>query len=482
MSQKKKYVVVGAGLCGLTAAQRLAQAGHEVTLLERSPFVAGLARSIRHPDGFVFDIGPHFFFLSVRSDVSEFARRMVRGSFSEIDYQISANFHGKDIAWPPSPTSLFKLPPAAVLHYLRKMVKHQYPTEKNFEGVTTFLYGKSLYDIFFGPYINKKLPVVEGADLHRDWWILARRGTDNRLDTQRDHGLSKIESASQKKKVTLGKKVMKTVDIFYRTGLSMFAKKGFPKVLYPHQGIGCIGEGIGDAFVKAGGKLVLNAKGVKLHRDGERITRVSWDGGAVENPEHVVWTGSIHELADQMAVPRAKVEYMSVALVYIRTHKRVERAKYLYTYYADKDLIFNRVSFPTRASKELAPPGTDSICAECSPSNGSDYDDHDALKQRVVDGLVKVGLIQPSDIAQIDVHVAKDSYPVYPLDYMQRLEELWSKLRPIGNLTSVGRTGQFYYNNMALTVLLGLDLSADLLGEPRFQETAQLQQSMSGAT
>jgi protoporphyrinogen oxidase len=482
VTHKKKYVVVGAGLCGLTAAQRLAEAGHDVTVLERSPFVAGLARSIRGDDGFVFDIGPHFFFLSVRSDVSDFARRMVRGPYSEIDYQISANFRGKDIAWPPSATSLLKLPPAAVLHYLKKMVKHQYPTEADFEGVTTFLYGKSLYEVFFGPYIHKKLPVVQGAELHRDWWILARRGTDNRLDTGRDHGLTKIQQASQRKQVTLGKKVMKTADIFYRTGLSVFAKKGMPKVLYPHQGIGCIGEGIAEAFTKSGGRLVLEARGVKLARDGERIARVTWDGGAIDAPDHVIWTGSIHELADQMGVSRARVDYMSVALVYLRMKRRVERAKYLYTYFADEDLIFNRVSFPTRASKELAPAGMDSICAECSPSDGSDFVDREALQRRVVEGLERVGLIEARDVARIDVHVAKDSYPVYPLDYVQRLEELWSMLRPIANLTSIGRTGQFYYNNMALTVLLGLDLSADLLGQPRFRETAQIQQSMSGAT
>src|SRR5262249_39246354 len=154
--------------------------------------------------------------------------------------------------------------------------------------------------------------------------------------------------------------------------------------------------------------------------------------------------------ADQVGVERAKVSYMSVALVYVRLKKPLKRASYLYTYYADADLVFNRVSFPTRASKALAPQGMDSICAECSPKDGVDFSDHEDLKRRVVEGLCKVGLIEKGDVASVDVHVAKDSYPIYPLDYLERLEALWSKLRAISNLTSVGRTGQFYYNSMAL--------------------------------
>lgn len=53
---KKKVIVVGAGISGLTASAYLSQAGHEVTLLEKSDSLGGLIGSFER-NGFVFDNG-----------------------------------------------------------------------------------------------------------------------------------------------------------------------------------------------------------------------------------------------------------------------------------------------------------------------------------------------------------------------------------------------------------------------------------------
>lgn len=53
----KTVIVVGAGLCGLTAAHRLQQAGLAVTVLERDDAVGGCARTERRA-GYVIDTGP----------------------------------------------------------------------------------------------------------------------------------------------------------------------------------------------------------------------------------------------------------------------------------------------------------------------------------------------------------------------------------------------------------------------------------------
>ncbi len=56
----QKVVIVGAGPGGLAAALLLAQAGAQVTILERQPYVGGRTSAIREK-GYTFDRGPTFF-------------------------------------------------------------------------------------------------------------------------------------------------------------------------------------------------------------------------------------------------------------------------------------------------------------------------------------------------------------------------------------------------------------------------------------
>ncbi|MBI4878616.1 MAG: NAD(P)-binding protein [Planctomycetes bacterium] len=468
MSARGRYVVIGAGLAGLTAAERLAAAGQEVTVLEQSPHVGGLARSFAE-DGFIFDVGPHYFFLNVRPDVSDYVRRLVKGPYRELGFRISAHFGRREIAWPPNFASIFKLPPRAVVHYLKRILRNQHPSAQDFRGFSSFLYGPAMYETFFGPYIEKKLPMIAGERLHRDWWILARRTIDNELDLGQDRYFKQLGGRTRQVDQgppPLRKKILKAIDMLLRTWSNM-TSQSLPQVLYPAGGIGMIAEGIREEFERQGGTLLLGAGAARLVRgeDGA-LARVEWDGGAVDRPDHVIWTGSIHQLADQLGFERAALEYLSIALVYVKSRRPIKKAEFLYTYFADPDLVFNRLYFPTRASAGLAPVGMDSVCAEVSPQEGGATRDADALGRQVVDGLVRLGYLQRADVLDVRVREAPDSYPVYPLDYLERLGALWSRLKTVPNLTSLGRTGQFYYNNMALTMCLALDFARRLLGKP----------------
>ncbi len=59
---KKKAVVIGAGVAGLSAASYLAKAGFEVTVLEKNHQAGGRARQFK-AEGFTYDMGPSWYWM-----------------------------------------------------------------------------------------------------------------------------------------------------------------------------------------------------------------------------------------------------------------------------------------------------------------------------------------------------------------------------------------------------------------------------------
>lgn len=60
--ESNKIVIIGAGFSSLSASCYLAQKGYDVTILEKNNFVGGRAQQL-HKDGFVFDMGPTFYWM-----------------------------------------------------------------------------------------------------------------------------------------------------------------------------------------------------------------------------------------------------------------------------------------------------------------------------------------------------------------------------------------------------------------------------------
>ena len=88
----------------------------------------------------------------------------------------------------------------------------------------------------------------------------------------------------------------------------------------------------------------------------------------------------------------------------------------------------------------------------------------DGMTDRVKSGLAKLGVCRPEDIEDIKYLFVPDSYPVYPLDYREKLKRIWEQLDRYENLRSVGRSGQFWYNNMARSMRAGIETAQEHLG------------------
>jgi protoporphyrinogen oxidase len=479
--QDGPIVIVGAGMAGLGAGATLRRQGYDVTVLERLDRVGGLARSIAFDDH-IFDVGPHYFFLDVSEDVNALVKSCLRDDeWRPIDFKISALIGRRDVPWPPSASAAFKLPLSGILQFLKQASSGRIPQTHVAAGYLQELYGSAMYRVFLDPYLKKKIPVSAGAEqLHRDWYNQTTRTIHNLPDAKNDKILqhepdvvkryldrypevAKQASADPEAARNSTPKALHVFRILRGLAKNALATN-YKKVLYPPQGVGVIMERVAEHFVESGGDLKLRAANVAVQGEGGRISRVTWDGGAVENPAHVIWTGSVHRLCSLLSIPREELPFMTILLGMMKLKRPLKDGDALYTYVAEEDIPFNRIYYPNRSVEGLCPPGKDSLCVEISPTDFKDEADPERLTEKIYAGLEKLRVCKRDDIEDMMYVFVPDSYPVYPVDYREKLERIWSELDGYENLSSVGRSGQFWYNNMARSMRAGIEVAQELMG------------------
>lgn len=77
LRKKKKVAIIGSGFSGLSAAAYIAQSGHDVHVFERHSQPGGRARQFNSPQGYVFDMGPSWYWMPdiIESFFSDFGHK-----------------------------------------------------------------------------------------------------------------------------------------------------------------------------------------------------------------------------------------------------------------------------------------------------------------------------------------------------------------------------------------------------------------------
>ncbi|MCF8429630.1 MAG: oleate hydratase, partial [Bacteroidia bacterium] len=55
--------IIGSGFSGISSAAYLSAAGHEVHVFEKNASVGGRSRQLKTEDGYVFDMGPSWYWM-----------------------------------------------------------------------------------------------------------------------------------------------------------------------------------------------------------------------------------------------------------------------------------------------------------------------------------------------------------------------------------------------------------------------------------
>ena len=70
VNKKKKVVILGAGITGLSAGVRFLENGYDVCIVEKAQYVGGLAKTVVHGN-YLLDLGPHHMYSRNESTLKE---------------------------------------------------------------------------------------------------------------------------------------------------------------------------------------------------------------------------------------------------------------------------------------------------------------------------------------------------------------------------------------------------------------------------
>ncbi|MCC6314546.1 MAG: FAD-dependent oxidoreductase [Thermomicrobiales bacterium] len=451
-------VVMGAGPGGLCSAYVLSQAARPALVLEKAPFVGGLARPIRRQTEygeFKFDIGGHRWFTK-NDELNALFREVIADELLWVNRVSRIYFDGKYVDYPLKISNALKavgpvVAARAMADYGRTRVaaKARPNPVVSMEDAYIDQFGPTLYRLFFQRSSEK----VWGLPCDRmsgDWV------------SQRSKGMSLVTAVKDAVVPTKGK-VVSLIDEF----------------MYPRGGFGRFSERMADGIRERGNEIRLGAGVEKVHREGNRVVAVtvSQDGKTERiEAENFISSIPLTLLARIMdPAPPSKVleaaeklTVRNIITVNLLLHKRqVTNDTWLYVH--DRNILFGRFHEPKNWSPEMVP-GDDytSLVVEyfCSFGDAIWSMSDEQLVEKTIEHLIQdLGFISRDEVLDGFVIRAPRAYPAYVIGYEKPLETIKAFVDSLENLQIIGRYGTFRYNNTDHSIETGLLAAKNLLGE-----------------
>lgn len=449
-----RVIVVGAGPAGLAAAWELANAGRDVTVLERDPkYVGGLARTIDYK-GFRFDIGAHRFF-SKNPEICRWWNERLPNDFVRVKRLTRILYRNHFFQYPlQAKEALFGLGlytnAACLLSYLWRQ-KFPIRPERSFEDWVINHFGDRLYRIFFKTY-TEKVWGMPCNQISADW------------ASQRIKGLSLRKTIAE----AFGRRASDRETI--KTLITEFE--------YPRLGTGMLWEKTRDEIQSQGGRVVMDRPVIRLEREENRIVAVHTRSASDQEER---WPAdffiismplrdcivNMEPLLETKAVEAAKRltyrDFILVALVINRANLFPDNWIYVH----DPSVKVGRIENYNNWTREMATqPNATCLEMEYFCSKGDDLwqmDDAEIM-QLAKRELEQLGLAKMGEVADGCVVRVEKAYPVYDVDYRNNVNVMRQALGRIENLQVVGRNGMHKYNNQDHSMLTGMLAARNLAG------------------
>ncbi len=462
VDKRKKVIILGGGLAGLSAGYRLSQAGLKVVVLEKYWEVGGLARTIKFKD-FLFDFCAHRFHTSDPKLLEE-VKNILQGNLDFHTQKSRIYMWGKYLEYPFRLGNLIaNMPPLVALKslvgYFIALIKRKFGRPKivSFKDWFVYNFGKPLYQTNCLPYASK-LWDRDPSELSADWGS-ARSPAKFNLTS-----IIKELFASKKKTTQLDD------ETFYPDAATFH---------YPKEGgIGILPKRMAEEIATHDGQVITQADVTEVDfADNEVRVFYQKEGKKyLETGDWVISTiplpyflGIINPEVSPKTVETAnRLKYRDGIFINLIINKeKISSDSWLYFPQPREEVIFNRLVEFKNWGHKMAPADKTSLCADiaCSQSDEIWRLSDQEIIQKVVDGLVRVGLAKKEDVEEAFVVRLTYTYPIYHIGYKKDLDFVLDEIERLGRVSCVGRTGRFKYNNMDDSILQGFRMAEDIINK-----------------
>ena len=440
-------VVLGAGPAGLSAAWQAARAGLQVTVLEKNPYVGGLAASTEIA-GVRVDAGSHRLHPATPAPLLADLQELLGDDLQLRRRNGRLRLGPTWVGFPLSPLELARRLPRQVLLALARDAAAgplRRAQSDTYAGHLRASLGPTAYDLIYGPYA-RKLWGTSGEHIAAD-----QARTRVTADTP-------LKVAGRIARGALPR----------RLESSGVQGRAF---WYPRRGFGQIVEALATAATAAGARVITSAEVERLAVRADGVQIRLRDGRDVQ-ALRALSTLPLPLLA-RIASPGAplgaieaasRLRFRAMTLVYL-VHQGGRWTGFDAHYFPGPETPVTRISEPANYRNSVDDPTDRSVlCAEIPCAVGDEvWDaDDDSLAALVVAALTSSGL-PPVRLGGVVVSRVRAVYPVYSLGYADSLTELQGWADGLPTVTTLGRLGLFAHDNTHHALAMGY-AAAEALG------------------
>lgn len=425
---RKKIIILGAGLAGLSAAWHLQRRDIDCLVFEKEPEVGGLCRS-KTKNGFTFDYDGHLLHFKHRYTF-ELVKDLLKDNLAEHKRSAWVYSYGRFTRY-PFQANLYGLPSKIAKECLSGFAQLQRnelaERNGNFLHWIQSAFGKGIARYFMVPY-NKKFWTVPPEELTCDW-----------LD-----GIIPVPTLNQIIEGTLEES---------RRQFGYNARFWYPK----KGGINQLPQSLASQI-----KNIHTDTGIERIDLGKKEIKLS--SGEKEKFDYLVSTiplpelpGLIDRLPKRLCPEFKNLRWNSIFNLNIGVEMKND-AGWHWVYFPQKEPCFFRVGFPRNFSTDLAPAGKKSLYIEVSYSKNRPINKKGIVTEILRD-LKKTGVLSDSQrICMQDINDIRYGYPIYDRNHRSARQKIVNFLT-MHNIISCGRYGGWRYMSMEDVILEGKEIA-----------------------